>query len=234
LQIGETLRGARLERGLEREAAARETKIRSRYLAALEEESFDLLPGEVYTRSFVREYAEFLGLDPKPLLEELASRFEAPEPPPLLPVHHATRPRRPGAIVLAAAAALAVGAAVLAAWSPGTGRHHPAPAAARTTRPAAQQVVTAAPARTATPPLVRLTASRGDCWLQVRKGTGAGAVLYQGLLRDGATLTFRARPLWLRVGAPWNLDVRIGGRMLGGMPSTTANVLVTASGLRGV
>jgi hypothetical protein len=73
---------------------------------------------------------------------------------------------------------------------------------------------------------------RGDCWLQIRQGTASGAVLYQGLLADGTTLTFRSRSLWLRVGAPWNLDVRRGGRVLPGMPSQTANVLLTPAGLR--
>ena len=64
------------------------TKIRAKYLRALENEEWDLLPGPAYVRSFLREYAEALGLDPRPLLEEYRSGHERPaeaEPAPIGP-----------------------------------------------------------------------------------------------------------------------------------------------------
>ncbi len=62
LEIGVLLRQARLERGLSLEDAQRATKIRTRYLEAMENGDFEALPGEVYAKGFLRNYASFLGL----------------------------------------------------------------------------------------------------------------------------------------------------------------------------
>jgi len=66
--IGETLKEARKARGLSLEEVAEKTKIRPRYLEAIEVENFDLLPGQIYVRGFIRNYARFLGLNPEPLV----------------------------------------------------------------------------------------------------------------------------------------------------------------------
>lgn len=63
-RLGEILLMARQSRGIELERAARDTKIRARYLAALEAGDFRELPGTVYTKGFLRNYAQYLGLDP--------------------------------------------------------------------------------------------------------------------------------------------------------------------------
>ena len=63
-RLGEILLMARQSRGVELERAARDTKIRARYLAALEAGDFRELPGTVYTKGFLRNYAQYLGLDP--------------------------------------------------------------------------------------------------------------------------------------------------------------------------
>ena len=63
-KLGEILLMARQGRGVELERAARDTKIRARYLAALEAGDFKELPGAVYTKGFLRNYAQYLGLDP--------------------------------------------------------------------------------------------------------------------------------------------------------------------------
>lgn len=62
--IGELLVQKRLEKNIEIEQAARETNVSSRYLHALEKDSFDVFPGEPYIVGFLRIYAEYLGLDP--------------------------------------------------------------------------------------------------------------------------------------------------------------------------
>ncbi len=69
--IGATLRDARVKRGLTVEQVAQETRISNRFLQALEAEQFDALPAPVYVRGFLRSYANFLRLDPAPLLVEL-------------------------------------------------------------------------------------------------------------------------------------------------------------------
>ena len=80
-QIGATLREVRERRGLELADAARETKLRERYLRALEEDQFDQLPPGSYPRTFLRGYATFLGLDADAFVDEYLSRFERPESP---------------------------------------------------------------------------------------------------------------------------------------------------------
>ena len=66
--LGETLQRARLARGVTLEEAERTTRISRRYLEALENEKFGLLPAPVYARGFLRTYARYLGLEPADLL----------------------------------------------------------------------------------------------------------------------------------------------------------------------
>ena len=82
LDIGETLREARRQRGLQLEDAAAATLIRLRYLEALEEERFELLPAGSYRRTFLREYADYLGVGGETLAAEYDLRFPSPEPEP--------------------------------------------------------------------------------------------------------------------------------------------------------
>lgn len=78
--IGETLRRAREDLGLTIEEAAEKTRIRSRYLEALEMENFDGLPDDVYVKGFIRSYARLLGLDPKPLVSRYNEQYSRNEP----------------------------------------------------------------------------------------------------------------------------------------------------------
>lgn len=78
-EIGNTLREARLRRGLDVLECEAETKIRAKYLRAMEEEKFDLMPSPTYVRGFLRAYAEFLDLDGQLVLDEYESRFETYE-----------------------------------------------------------------------------------------------------------------------------------------------------------
>ncbi len=68
LGIGERLIQAREERGLNLEDAERDTRISRRYLQALEDERFDIIPAPVYARGFLRSYSQYLGLDTARLL----------------------------------------------------------------------------------------------------------------------------------------------------------------------
>jgi cytoskeleton protein RodZ len=81
--IGETLRRERVRRNLELQQISRELKISARFLDALEREAFDELPGAIFVKSFVRQYARLLGLDEDELAAE-AQRIMEPvveEPP---------------------------------------------------------------------------------------------------------------------------------------------------------
>lgn len=79
-ELGHILREAREARGLTLAEVEGETRINSRFLAALEEGEYQLLPTPVHVRGFLRNYARYLGLDPQPLLDRYAinqERFEA-------------------------------------------------------------------------------------------------------------------------------------------------------------
>src|SRR5579884_1972656 len=79
--MGGSFREARVRRGLELDAVQKALRIRRRYLEALEHDRFEQLPGEVYARGFLREYAEFLGLDGSLYAEEYNARFAPREDP---------------------------------------------------------------------------------------------------------------------------------------------------------
>src|SRR4051794_33063389 len=74
--IGATLREARMRARIDISELESETKIRAKYLRALENEEWDLLPGPTYVKSFLREYADALGLDGRMLVEEYKLRHE--------------------------------------------------------------------------------------------------------------------------------------------------------------
>jgi cytoskeleton protein RodZ len=76
--IGVTLREARMRARIDISEVERATKIRARYLRAMEHEEWDALPGPVYVKSFLRTYSDYLGLDTRMLLDEYKRRFERP------------------------------------------------------------------------------------------------------------------------------------------------------------
>jgi cytoskeleton protein RodZ len=80
--IGDKLREARARQGADLADIEAKTKIRTRYLRALENEEFDLLPGHAYARSFLRTYAELLGLDAHTLVQTYRQRVEGEGPTP--------------------------------------------------------------------------------------------------------------------------------------------------------
>lgn len=99
--LGETLQRARLARGVTLEEAERTTRISRRYLEALENENFGLLPAPVYARGFLRTYARYLGLDPADLLPLFPVGYL--DVPVLEPMPKVTTPRTwPGSGLLAA------------------------------------------------------------------------------------------------------------------------------------
>jgi cytoskeleton protein RodZ len=74
--IGDTLREARMRQRLDIADVEAKTKIRAKYLRALENEEFGMLPGPTFVKTFLRSYAEVLGLDPHRLVDEYRSRYE--------------------------------------------------------------------------------------------------------------------------------------------------------------
>src|SRR5271163_3104157 len=98
-EIGATLREARMRARIDVSEIEAETKIRAKYLRALENEEWGLLPGPTFVKSFLRTYAQALGLDGKALVEEYRVSHERPSEAALEPIvsspRHA-RTRAPG------------------------------------------------------------------------------------------------------------------------------------------
>jgi cytoskeleton protein RodZ len=235
-EIGNTLREARLRRGLDFRQVETSTKIRGRYLRALEEEDFDSLPAETYVRGFLRGYAEFLGLDGQLYVDEYNSRFVtgeeyAPMRPRRSPPKRTGRGLETNVVLLALTAIGIMTALVIVAWKfsagPSSSKQTPKPApVAKTTKPAARGDVTRAN--------LLVTAVRGNSWLEVHANPGhgkLGRLLYQGTLEKGQTQRFVAKRLWVNAGAPENLRVKLNGdRVTIGMREPVV-VLVSADSI---
>jgi helix-turn-helix protein/uncharacterized protein DUF4115 len=241
-ELGSSLREARDKRGLDLDAVQRELRIRKRYLEAIEDERFELLPGEVYTRGFIRSYAELLGLDGSICVEEYNARFAVHEEQQIAALPSAPRLHRAPApkVLVAAVTAVALVAGV-AAWSLGAGHStagaapetRAVPAAAKTpvvlAMPQVRVAVPAAPQTPAGKRIVVLKAARGDCWVIVRAGSAAGPVLFENTLQRGRSLRLPLHTtLWVRFGAGRNVDAWVGGRALRSVPAGTGNVLLQA------
>jgi cytoskeletal protein RodZ len=246
-QIGESLREARTRRGYSAADVHKAIRIRERYLTALEEERWDMLPGEAYTKGFLRTYAEYLGLNSQLYIDEYNARIahHDEEGPPLVPHATAGEERRSlgRGILVALAAIVVVGAAVagLAAWRLGGSSKPPKSSAPP---PVAGSVAAAAPPQatittmpksgqhpavvSTKPVLTSFTASRGRSWLLVRAGGPNGKVLFEGTLEQGSAKQFRfVSKLWVRMGRPNALDVTLAGKPVNGLPASPSNLVLT-------
>jgi cytoskeleton protein RodZ len=247
-EIGNSLREARLRQGLEFPRIETETKIRGKYLRALEEEQFEVLPGDTYVKGFLRTYADYLGLDGQLYVDEYNSRFTTTEEitaAPSTPRRRRARPVESNLVVVALAGIVAVTVLVvvgLAGIGSGSPEQTPlvdtSPDPATTEESSAGPTTTAGqqgdgPARHAKAHLV-LTAVRGECWVQVRANGVNGRLLYEGTLEVGQSQRFVQQRLWLELGAPANLDARLNGRRVGNFPTQPAVVVATAKRVRTV
>jgi cytoskeleton protein RodZ len=240
-QIGESLREARTRRGFTSADVHKAIRIRERYLTALEEERWDMLPGDTYTKGFLRTYAEYLGLNSQLYLDEYNARVARHEDDaPLLVAHPSVeRKRRLGRGIVGALIAIVVVAAVagLAAWRLGGSSSPPRSSSGppATVTSSHQSTTTHATKRKAVVPaapvLTSIVATRGDCWLLVRKGGPDGAIVFEGTLQQGQSKQFRfTSRLWMRMGRPDALDVTLAGKPLTNLPASPANVLLTRAG----
>ncbi len=91
--IGTTLREARIRARIDISEVEARTKIRAKYLRAIENEEWDLLPGPVYVKSFLRTYGDFLGVDSRLLVDEYKRRYERPADQDLRPISARSRER---------------------------------------------------------------------------------------------------------------------------------------------
>jgi len=244
-EIGNSLREARHRQQLELGEIELATKIRTRYLRALEEESFDILPAQTYVKGFLRTYADYLGLDGQLYVDEYNSRYGVGEEEQREPVvarrsshvrrHH--RLERRG-VLLGLAGIVALFALVIAAWKFSGSSETPIPNLV--TRSTLSNPPPAAPPqrskRAARKPArfrLYLSATHGNCWMEIRNWSQNGRPLYTGTLELGQAKFFRVRRLWINFGAPSNLSIALNGKpvTVPAGPGATATVLVTPTGI---
>jgi Helix-turn-helix domain/RodZ C-terminal domain len=208
--IGSSLREARLRQDLDFPELEERTKIRPKYLRALEDERFDILPAPTYVRGFLRSYAEALGLDGQPFVDEYNSRFTVGEDDVPLRARRAPQPRRdrgPRQSRLAAVALVAIAVAtalVIAAWKFGgpEGEMVPGLAGAGSSPQTSKAKGTAH---------LVVQASEGSSWMEVRSATSSGRLLYSGTLEQGQRKSFDGRSLQIALAKPQNVVVRLNG-----------------------
>jgi len=235
-QIGRSLRMVRERRGLALATVEQETRIPARRLTALEEERFDLLPERIYALGFLRTYAEYLGLDPQPYVDELSARLpseDAYDAPPLLPAASRSRVLRPAIV---SAGTLALTAAVVGLLALRSGGGHPRTVISPPARHLTPPQPPATPQRSSRPrpklATLVLVAARGRCWLEARLGSPRGSELYSGTLEAGSSVRLSGTRVWIRLGAPSALDATLNQRAVVLPTVTPENIVVTESGVQ--
>lgn len=221
-EIGNSLREARLRQHLDFPEAEHGTKIRGKYLRALEEERFEVLPSHTYVKGFLRSYADYLGLDGQLYVDEYNSRFvggedDMPMRARRVPAARGRRrERRESNIVLLALLAIAlVTALVIAAWRYGGSDTQAVPGLSTST----STRTTTRPAPTPTPvqtvpngkATLELIARTGDSFVVVRRGGADGPVEYSGTIEQGQRQRFTGPVFWFQVRTPKHVLTRLNG-----------------------
>lgn len=208
------------------------TKIRAKYLRAIENEEWDLLPGDVYVKSFLRTYGDFLGVDSRMLVDEFKRRYEHPSDQEMRPISSLGRereraPRGPllPSWVLIGIVLVAIVVALYALGSSGGGNKTTPPAGShagarnrhRTTTRQATTTAAPAPPKTVTLQLVP-TAPVYVCLVN-----GAGKPLIPGKIFDtGQTIpTETAGKMLLTLGNA-SVKMTVNGKPVTVAPSATS------------
>jgi hypothetical protein len=221
-EIGNSLREARVRQGLDYPQIELATKIRAKYLKALEEEQFGVLPAHPYVKGFLRTYAEFLGLDGQLYVDEFNSRFvsESFDEVPAKKMSPRIRQERnvERKVLLFALAGIAtLTALVIVAWKYG-GSDSGTPSVVTQ-----QQTTPTVPL----PPELRLTGVGTGTYVEVRRASQTGAVLLQGTVPRGKVEVVTGKRFWLYVRRPRGVQVTLGGKAVSLPAGKNLRVIVT-------
>jgi cytoskeleton protein RodZ len=240
-EIGNTLREARVRRSLTLQQVEEDTKIRVKYIQAMENEEFDVMPAGTYVRGFLRTYSVYLGLDPDVILDEYRSRSGDQQPrdhepfggSSMLGKPHSHR-RRNTLVLVAVLCVLALALFYVLGLnragenkSPGT--QPSALGFSNTPTPTPSRSPSAIPSVAPTPTVseVRVSAAKGPCWIEARIGGPTGAVTYAGTLPKGQTKVFHNKTLYMTLGDPRVLRMRVNGQKVPlGKSAGPVNVLI--------
>jgi hypothetical protein len=221
-EIGNSLREARVRQGLEYPQIELATKIRAKYIRALEDEHFGVLPAHTYVKGFLRTYAEFLGLDGQLYVDEFSSRFFGDgledSPRRVAPRVHQDRGIERKVLVLALAGIAALTALVIVAWKFGGSDSG--------TPPVVTQRSSTPPA-SSSPGGLQLTGVQRGTYVVVRRGSATGAVLLEATLARGKIQRVDGKRFWLYVRRASGVRVSLGGKAVSLPAGRNLKVLVT-------
>ncbi len=214
-EIGTTLRDARVRRDISLQKAEADTKIRVKYIQAMENEDFDILPAGTYVKGFLRTYAEYLGIDYQLILDEYNDRFGTGDYKEHLVVQTG-KTRKPGKggtlrkprkqtnyLFVAVFAVVIIAVLAYLGWGNSTSEKPTlitttATGAQTTTTVAAPVVTTPATTPTRTKPVqlesLVITADVEDSWVRIRKNNEDGEIIWEDILASGESKTFTFAP----------------------------------------
>jgi len=235
--FGENLRRERELRSISLREIAESTKISVRFLEALEEDRVEVLPGGLFPRAFVKQYAQFLGLDSERAVADFLLQHGRPEPD----VRRLPPPERrplltPGALFFGAVAVVAL---FFTLRAPQTEEEAPTAESAAPSSPAVLPTDRVYPPPAASPAaraardtlLLTMTAQQ-ECWVEA---TADGETIINRVLVEGESETLEARgEIVLSVGNAGGLSIRVNdqpGLPLGRSGEVRKNIVITRQSL---
>ncbi len=240
--IGETLKKAREEKKITLLEAQRGTKIQLKALINIEEDAFDKLPNPTYAKGFIKQYAQYLAIDPEPLLNEFLSLDKAVAPPQEIKVMSEdekmkSKPpakKKPNTNIMILAAIIVV---LLAGFglTKIIGKITPAPAGeGKQEAPLAKKVKKEKPKALLVKEneMLKLTAKANqDSWMHIKCD---GKIVYQNILKAGSSNSWQAKDeILLWVGNAAGLELDLNGHSLGSPGrGVMKNILITHEGMK--
>lgn len=239
-EIGQTLREARVRKGLTLLQVAEDTKIRPKYIQALENDEFSTLPGDAYVKGFLRSYAGYLGIDAEVIVEEYSSRYSVAKQEKQLDgpsaLRRPARARRSGLLFIAVLAVLIL--AVIYALglrsddgdktpmtNPSALTRSPSPAASASRPPSPSP----SPPRPSNLSILKLGGSERPCYVTVYQNSRTTTPKLAATFSSGVTHTLRTRGTFIVVigGDPGSITMIVNGKRqsTSGDPSGTVYLI---------
>jgi hypothetical protein len=218
-ELGNSLREARVRQGLDYPQVELATKIRAKYIRAIEDEAFEILPSETYVKGFLRSYAEYLGLDGQLYVDEYNSRYGSErwyEETPRRARIHQDRGLERKVVLIALAGIAAVTGLVFVAWKfGGSDRAAVIPPAVVETPKATR------------PTTLELRGVRKGTYVEVHRGSSTGTLVLAGTIGRGDVQRIAGKRFWLYIKRSGGLTVKLGGRSVSLPARKNLRVLVT-------
>ena len=241
-EIGATLREARVRKRLTLQQVEDDTKIRVKYLQAMENEEFDALPGTTYAKGFLRGYSTYLGLDPEIILDEYRSRYRPPADKGPFSGSSALRPRqhrRRSGLAFVAVVAVLILALIYVVGLRGShgnsGAKVNASALSTSPSPSVTHSSSSSPSASHTPAAGQSVISivaNAACYVEVRRGGAGGTPIFQQTMAKGANKSWSLKGVVAIVvgGNPTNLTLTVNDKPVHTSGDKTGTVYLVTDG----